>query len=145
MRENTINKPKEYPNSNDMMFRFLRTGFVWVRHGGTLVEPSAEPFSSPRRSAPEDQRDNEACATLVKPWWNLGVTLVGLPQNLLAAQDGSAPEDQRHHETCATLAEPSTVTEPFGSPRRICPRRPETPRNLRNLGETLVQPLVEPW
>ena len=25
-------KPKEYPNSNDMMVRFLRTGFVWVRH-----------------------------------------------------------------------------------------------------------------
>ena len=26
------NKPKEYPNSNDMMGGFLRTGFVWVRH-----------------------------------------------------------------------------------------------------------------
>ncbi len=25
------NKPKEYPNSNGMMGRFLRTGFVWVR------------------------------------------------------------------------------------------------------------------
>ncbi len=72
----------------------------------TLVEPSAEPFGSPRRSAPEDQRDN---ATLVKPWWNLGETLVkaccNLPQNLLAAQDGFAPEDQRHHETGASLVE----------------------------------------
>ena len=25
-------KPKEYPNSNDMMGRFLRTGFLWLRH-----------------------------------------------------------------------------------------------------------------
>ena len=25
------NKPKEYPNSNNMMGRFLRTGFVWLR------------------------------------------------------------------------------------------------------------------
>ena len=25
-------KPKEYPNSNDMMGRFLQTGFVWLRH-----------------------------------------------------------------------------------------------------------------
>ncbi len=25
-------KPKQYPNSNDMMGRFLRTEFVWLRH-----------------------------------------------------------------------------------------------------------------
>ncbi len=24
--------PKEYPKSNDMMGRFLRTGFLWLRH-----------------------------------------------------------------------------------------------------------------
>ncbi len=37
------------------------------------------------------------------------------------------------------LDEPSTEpfkTEPFGSPRRICPREPETTRNLKNLGGT---------
>ena len=28
----SINKAKEYPNSNDMMGRFLPTEFVWVRH-----------------------------------------------------------------------------------------------------------------
>ena len=55
------NKPKEYPNSNDMMGHFLRTGFVWLRHvnnsrdfdprrrlGGKckaqLAEPSKELF-----------------------------------------------------------------------------------------------------
>ena len=32
------------------------------------------------------------------------------------------------------MGEPST--EPFGSPKRICPRRPERSRSLRNLGET---------
>jgi len=26
------NKPKQHPNSNDMMGRFLRTGFAWLRH-----------------------------------------------------------------------------------------------------------------
>ena len=26
------NKPKEYPNSNDKMGRFLQSGFVWLRH-----------------------------------------------------------------------------------------------------------------
>ena len=53
------NKPKDYPNSNDMRGRFLRTGFVWVRHvnnsrnfdprrrlgdkcGAQLVEPSKQ-------------------------------------------------------------------------------------------------------
>ena len=30
-----IYKPKEYPNSNDIMGCFLRTGFVWVRHVNT--------------------------------------------------------------------------------------------------------------
>ena len=42
--------------------------------------------------------------------------------------------------------EPST--QPFGSPKRICPRRPERSRNLRNLGETLVwnlEPSTEPF
>ena len=36
------------------------------------------------------------------------------------------------------MGEPST--EPFGTPKRICPRRTERSRNLRNLGETLVKP-----
>ena len=58
---------------------------------------------------PQDQRDIETCATLVKPWRNLGETLVkaccNLPQNLLAAQDGFAPEAQRDHDTGASLVE----------------------------------------
>ena len=29
------NKPKEYPNSKDMMGRFLGAGFVWLRHVNT--------------------------------------------------------------------------------------------------------------
>ena len=57
------NKPKEYPNSNNIMGRFLRTGFVWVRHVNNsgnfdprgrlgdkckaqLAEPSKELFRS---------------------------------------------------------------------------------------------------
>ena len=42
--------------------------------------------------------------------------------------------------------------EPFGSPRRICPKKPKTPRNLKNLGETSAKPwwnlgetVLEPW
>ncbi len=30
--------------------------------------------------------------------------------------------------------------EPFGSPKRICPGKSETPQNLKNLGGTLVKP-----
>ena len=59
-----------------------------------MGEPCAEPFRKRKGSAPEDQRDHETYATFVKPWWNLGETWV----------------------------EPSA--EPFGSPRRICPREP---------------------
>ena len=54
-------------------------------------------------SAPEDPRDHETCATLVKSWWNLGETLVepwwNLPRNLFSAQDGSAPENSRESES----------------------------------------------
>ncbi len=35
--------------------------------------------------------------------------------------------------------------EPFGSPRRICCRKPKTPRNLKNLWWNLAGKLVEPW
>ena len=55
------NKPREYPNSKDMMGRFLGAGFVWLRHVNTsrnfdprrrlggkckpqLAEPSKELF-----------------------------------------------------------------------------------------------------
>ena len=31
------NKPKEYPNSNDMMGPFLRAGFVWLKHVWDLL------------------------------------------------------------------------------------------------------------
>ncbi len=50
-----VRKPKEYPNSNDMMGRFLQAGGVWVRHvnnsrrrqmqrtvGGTLQKTFSE-------------------------------------------------------------------------------------------------------
>ena len=36
------------------------------------------------------------------------------------------------------MGEPST--EPLATPKRTCPRRPERSRNLRHLGETLVEP-----
>ena len=81
-------------------------------------------FWQPKTALPQRTRDT---TNLGEPWWNL-------PRNLLAAQDGSAPENQRHCETWRTLVEPSA--EPFGSPRRICPREPETLRNLENLGGT---------
>ena len=67
--------------------------------------PKIKRSDGPRNgSAPVGQRDHETCATLVKPWWNLG----------------------------ETLAESSA--EPFSSPRRICPREPKTPWNLKNFG-----------
>ena len=34
-------KPKEYPNGNDVMGRFLRTGFVWLRHANN--SPNFDP------------------------------------------------------------------------------------------------------
>ena len=98
--------------------------------GKTLGEPWWNLLAAQDGSAPENQRDYETWATLVKLWWNL-----------LAAQDGSAPENQRVHETWATLVklwwnpgrtleeplmEPSA--EPFSSPRRICPREPQRVR-----------------
>ena len=91
-----------------------------------MGEPPAEPVRKRKGSAQEDQRDHETGATFVKPWWNL-------LQNFLAAPDGSAPENQRHHETWRTLMKPwwnlggtlaEPYAEPFGSPRRICPREP---------------------
>ena len=45
-------------------------------------------------SAPEDQRHHETCATLAKPWRNLGGTFRGT----LAAQDGYGPENHRESE-----------------------------------------------
>jgi len=36
-----------------------------------------------------------------------------------------------------------TLVEPFGSPTRICPRKPK--RNLSNLGKALVEPWWNPW
>ena len=117
-----------------------------------------EPFGSPRRICPREPETPRSLGETfrgtfwqpktdlpqrtgdtTKPWWNL-------PRNLLAAQDGSAPENRRHHETWRTggaLVKPSA--EPFGSPRRICPREPETPRNLENLGGALVKPSAEPF
>ena len=113
--------------------------------GGTLRRT----LSETKGMRPENRSDHETCATFMKPWWNLGETLVepwwNFPQNLLPAQDGSAPENQRHHETWRFLVQPwrnpgEPSADPFGSPRRISPREPETPRNLENLGATLVEP-----
>ena len=76
----TRNKPKEYPSSNDMMGRFLRTGFVWVRHVNNsrnfhprrrmgdkckaqLAEPSTEPFL---KQQPFAQKKEGDCETNVK-------------------------------------------------------------------------------
>ena len=72
-------------------------------------------------SNPKGQRDHETCANFVKLWWNLGETKLGEPGWNLGE----------------TLVEPSA--EPFGSPRRICPRKPERPRSLSNLGTTLAK------
>ena len=71
-----------------------------------MGEPSTEPFEFWHSKTGLPQKTREIMK-LAQPWWNLG--------------------------------EPSTEpfeAEPFGSPRRICPREPETPRNLKNLGGT---------
>ena len=71
-------------------------------------------------SDPENQRESETWATLVKLWWSLGGTPV---------------------EPC--MVEPSA--EPFSSSTRIWPRKPERVRNVGNLGKTLVEPWWNPW
>ena len=91
---------KEYPNSNDMMGRFLRTGGVWVRHD------NAEPFGSPRRICPRKPKtprnlNNLGGTTkLEEPWWNLDGTFRGtlwqpktdLPQRTIESESNSAPK-----------------------------------------------------
>ena len=91
-----FNKLKEYPNSDDMMGRFLRTGFVWVRHVNNsgnidprrrlvtgrymwaqLAEPSTEPFLNflkqppftQNRRRPWDQRRELFGEHSEEPFW----------------------------------------------------------------------------
>ena len=59
-----LNKPKEHPNSKDMMGRLLRTGGVWVR-----CESTRNLLTAQDRSAPEDQRHHG---------WNLAGTVTEL-------------------------------------------------------------------
>ena len=72
----------------------------WKKWWGNLPQNLLAPQNG---SAPEDHKDHETCATLVKPWWNLGGALAepwwNLPRKLLAAQDGSAPENHRESES----------------------------------------------
>ena len=98
--------------------RSLKTlGLACWNFGGTLVEPSAEPGTFWQ---PKGTRDT---TKLEEPWWNLACWNFG-----------------------GTLVEPSWNLEPFGSPRWIWPREPETPRSLKNLGGTLLAgTLAEPW
>ena len=83
--------------------------------------------------------------TNVKKWW--GTFCRTFPK-----RKGSAPEDQKRSRNLRnlreTLVEPSqnllaAQDEPLGSPRRICPREPETLRNLENLGGTFWQPKTD--
>ena len=96
------------------------------------------------------QRSRNLGGTSVKPWRNLGGTFretfwqpkTDLPQR---ARDST----QNLEKFCGTLVEPwgnlaGTLVEPFGSPRHIRHKKPETPRNLETLGETLVEPSAEP-
>ena len=90
----------------------------------------------------------------MEPRWNLGGTLVNLPQdlltrNLLTAQYGSAPEDQRHLTTSATLVEPwwdATKLEElwWNLPRNLSAAQyGSAPEDQRHL--TTSAKLVEPW
>ena len=45
--------------------------------GATLVHPCRNLRSSPRQSAPENDRHHKTCGTLVEPWQNLGGTFRG--------------------------------------------------------------------
>ena len=176
----TQNKPKEDPNSNDMMGRVLWTGFVWVRRVNNshnfdptramtnvkiswwnppqnlfwsnshlpkkkrrrlwdqckelFREHSKEPFGRRKPFAAKNPR-RQTCHFAPKPflwlkapkllqkWWR------NLPQNLFTPQKrenigGTSVKPWWN------LGKPSTGpfdTETFGSPIRICPRRPETP------------------
>ena len=100
------NKPKEYPNSNDMMGHFLRTGFVWLRHvnnsrdfdprrrlGGKckaqLAELSTEPFLKQQPFTTKTAGHSET---------NVQNSLGNTPKNLLGGESHllqRTPEDKR--------------------------------------------------
>ena len=85
------------------------------------------PFAAGART-PQDKR------VMVAPKPSLSVKLTLLGKN-------AKKVDELGDKFKEVLRGPST--EPFGTPKRICPKRPDTPRNLRNfwnLGETLVKP-----
>ena len=80
---------------------------------------------------PEPRKDKRV---MVAPKPSLSVKLTLLGKN-------AKKVDELGDKFKEVLRGPST--EPFGTPKRICPKRPDTPRNLRNfwnLGETLVKP-----
>ena len=101
-------------NPNDMMGRCLRIGGVWVRHANNSCNFDPRTKLGDKCKGGTHQRTffefRSLGGTLVKPWWNLGRTLV---------------------ERSADF---------FGNPRRICPREPETPRNLEWNSGTMVKP-----
>ena len=196
------NKPKEYPNSNDMLGGFLRTGFGWVRDlnnsrnltGGDWEINLKHTWRNPPKNFYEataiwetnvknswqnppqnlfwsNSRLPKKPQETVRPMWRtvwgtLQITfweakticckepqktsvsfaprpLVWLKTPKLMPLKKMQKRVEELGDKCKeVMGEPST--KPFGTPKRICPRRPRGITKLAqpwwNLGETFLGP-----
>ena len=158
------NKHKEYPNSNDMMGCFLRTGFIWVRHvakschfdprrlgdncEAQLTEPSQELWWSNThlgqmcwRNPPQNLSEAAAiCQKKRRRLWDQCKEVFGEPKNLLGGES-HLPQRTQEDKGVTKLEEPwwnlgAPLLEPSTEPFGS----PRLAQPLWNLGETSVQP-----
>ena len=165
------NKPKEYPNSNDMMGRFQRTGFLWSRHVNNsrsfdprrslgdkckaqLAELKKQPFTPKSAGDPETNVQNSLW--LQRTFWeallqkNRRQTCHFAPRPLLWLKTPkltlfgkNAKKSWRKWETNVKNCK-EVMGEPSAEPFRKRRGLPQKTREI-NLRKTLVEPSAEPF